>query len=308
MKGRRIIYLCCLAGGLVFYFFYQQWMSWITLVTVLALPWVSLALSLPAIRQFRGELEAPVFVTAGEEAAAVLWGLSKLPQPLFLGRIMVKNNITGEAFRHDPRKKLPTEHCGSLRITAEKVRVCDYLGLFAFAVRNIPERTLIIRPRPVNLENPPDLSRYIARSWRPKFGGGYAENHELRLYRPGDSLNQVHWKLSAKTGELILREPMEPSRGLVLITMDLSGTPDEMDRKFGRLLTVSRHLLDGDLRHEIRVLTADGPVSCAVANDTELTKAVDRLLCCPAASEGSLLGAETGASWQFHIGGGVHET
>ena len=308
MTGRRIIYLCCLAGSLVFYSFYQQWMSWILLLTVLALPWVSLALSLPAIRQFRGEVECPAFVSAGEEAYASLWGLSKLPQPLFRGRILVRNQITGEAFRHSAARPLPTAHCGSLRITAKKMRVCDYLGLFALPVRKVPARTVIIRPVPVHLETPPDLSRYIARSWRPKFGGGHAENHELRLYRPGDSLNQVHWKLSAKTGKLILREPMEPNRGLVLITMDLSGAPDEIDRKFGRLLSVSRHLLESGLRHEIRVLTADGPVSCGVSSETELTAAVDKLLCCPAAADGSLAGVETGASWQFHIGGGGHET
>lgn len=307
MTGRRIIYLACLAGSLVFYIFYQQWMSWILLLTVLALPWVSLLLSLPAMWQFRCEVECPRFVRLGDEAWVSLWGLSGLPQPLFLGRIAVENLITGEKFHQNPRKPLPTAHCGSFRIRAEKVRVCDYLGLFAFPARKVPERTTIVRPLPLHMENPPDLSRYIARSWRPKFGGGFAENHELRLYRPGDSLNQVHWKLSAKTGDLILREPMEPNRGLVLITMDLSGDPDEIDRKFGRLLTVSRHLLENGLRHEIRVLTADGAVSCRVSNETELTAGVDKFLCCPAAPEGSLLDAETGASWQFHIGGGVHE-
>ena len=307
MTGRRIIYLCSLAGCLVFYFCYQRWVSFILLVTALALPWVSLALSLPAMLQFRGEVEAPLFVCAGDAAYTTLWGLSKLPQPLFLGKITFRNLMTGEKHRHNSRNPLPTAHCGGLKLAAEKVRICDYLGLFALPVRKIPERTVIVRPLPLRMDNPPDLSRYIARSWKPKFGGGYAENHELRLYRPGDSLNQVHWKLSAKTGELILREPMEPNRGLVLITMDLSGTPEELHRKFGRLLTVSRHLLENDLRHEIRCLTAGGPVSHTVTNETELTAAVDSLLCCPAVKDGTLLNTETGADWQFHIGGGSHE-
>ena len=307
MIGRRMIYLCCLVGSLVFYFCYQGWIAWIILVTVVGLPWVSLALSLPAMLQFRAETDGPAFVARGDSAYAALWGLSGLPQPLFRGKLTVRNLITGEHHRHDPRKPLPTSHCGGLGITAEKVRVCDYLGLFSMPVRNVRNRTVIVRPTPAHLETLPDLNRYIARSWRPKFGGGYAENHELRLYRPGDSLNQVHWKLSAKTGDLILREPMEPARSLVLITMDLTGTPDEIDGKFGVLLTVSRHLLANDLRHEIRMLTADGPVSHAVSNETELTAAVDKLLCCPAASEGTLAGTETGASWQFHIGGDEHE-
>ena len=302
MTGRRILYLCILAGCTVFYFCYQGWMAWIFLVTVLVLPWFSLVLSLPAMLRFRCELTVPAFAAMGEEAHAVLRGLSKLPQPLFLGRIQVQNRITGARFRHDPRKSLDTDHCGAWTFTAEKVRICDYLGLFALPIRKIQPRTLRIRPLPVPMDNPPDLTRYIARSWRPKFGGGYAENHELRPYRPGDNLNQVHWKLSAKTGSLILREPMEPNRGLVLLTMDLNGTPAELDRKFGRLLTISRHLLAEGLGHEIRCLTGDGVAACPVSNETELIAAVDKLLACPA-GEGTLLDADTGADWQFHVGG-----
>ena len=307
MTGRRITYLGCLAASLVFYFCYQGWVAWMVLVVVALVPWVSLALSLPAIFRFRVELDCPIFVTVGEPAHAALWGRSELPQPLFRGRLVRRNLITGEKGRHNPKHPLPTAHCGAVRVTAEKVRVCDYLGLFALPVRKVASRNVIVRPVPVALDTLPDLSRYIAGSWRPKFGGGYAENHELRLYRPGDSLNQVHWKLSAKTGQLILREPMEPNRGLVLLTMDLSGTPGSLDRKFGRLLTVSRMLIESELRHEIRVLTADGPVCCPVSNETELTAAVDRLLCCPAAKEGTILDAAFGASWQFHIGGDADE-
>ena len=307
MTGRRIGYLCCLAGSLVFYFCYQGWAAWVVLVAVALAPWVSLALTLPAIFQFRAELECPRFVTVGEPAYAALWGLSELPQPLFRGRLTRRNLVTGEKGRHQPRHSLPTAHCGGIRVTAEGVRVCDYLGLFALPVPKVAPRTVIVRPVPLEVDTPPDLSRYIARSWRPKFGGGFAENHELRLYRPGDSLNQVHWKLSAKTGQLILREPMEPNLGRVLVTMDMTGTPGALDRKFGRLLTVSRMLLAHELRHEIRVLTADGPVSCPVANETELTAAVDRLLCCPAAKNGTLLDAAAGAGWQFHIGGDEDE-
>ena len=308
MTGRRIIYLCCLAGSLVFYFCYQQWVSWMILLAVLGLPVVSLLLSLPAMLQFRAEVEAPAFVAAGDAAHTALWGLSKLPQPLFRGKLMVTDLLTGAVKRHDPRRPLPTEHCGGLRIEAKKVGVCDYLGLFCLPVKPPPARTVIVRPAPLSMASPPDLSRYIARSWRPKFGGGFAENHELRLYRPGDSLNQVHWKLSAKTGELILREPMEPSRDLVLLTMDLSGSREEIDRKCGRLLWVSRHLLDRDLRHEIRCLTADGPVSHTVTSEADLTAAADKLLCRPMAAAGTLLDRETGASWQLHIGGNADES
>ena len=307
MTIRRLLYLGCLAGSLIFYFFYQLWVSWIILMGVLALPWVSLALSLPAMLQFRTELEAPAVVSMGQQAHAVLWGLSKFPQPLFRGRILLKNLVTGEIRRHSPHAPLPTAHCGGWEISAKKIRVCDYLGLFSLPVKHPDPQILVVRPRALTMSQPPELERYISRSWRPKFGGGYAENHELRPYRPGDNLNQVHWKLSAKTGSLVIREPMVPELGLVLLTMNLCGTPAELDRKCGRLLWLSRDLTQRQISHEIRCLTADGAVSASISGEQDLTAFLDRVLQCPAVKDGTLAGRDTTASWQFHIGGDANE-
>ena len=308
MITRRLLYLSCLAGSLVFYLYYQLWVSWVVLLSVAAMPLVSLLLSLPAMLQFRTELEAPSFVTRGQRTHVHLWGLSKLPQPLFRGRIVLLNRNTGEKHRHSVRTPLPTAHCGAWEISAQKVRICDYLGLFSLPVKKIPPVVTVVRPQPVAMAQPPELDRYIARSWRPKFGGGYSENHELRPYRPGDNLNQVHWKLSAKTGTLVLREPMEPALGRILLTMDLKGTPAQIDAHFGHLLWLSRDLLQRGLSHEIRCLTADGTMSGIISHDRDLTALVDRVLLCGIVEEGTLAHCHAGASWQFHIGGDADET
>ena len=193
-------------------------------------------------------------------------------------------------------------HCGGIAVTVARARVCDYLGLFAFPVGKVTPKTILVRPKPLPIPAIPDLDRYIARAWKPK-SGGFAENHELRLYRPGDSLNQVHWKLTAKTGKWMIRQPMEPQRGLVMLTMTLRGTPEELDRKFGRLLWLGKYLVEKDVRFEIRTLTADGVQSSWVQTEQELNKATDTLLCAGEAKEGSIRDFGFAASWQYHIGG-----
>ena len=307
MMIRRLTYLICLAGSLVFYFCYQQWVSWMLLWVVIALPWVSLLLSLPAMVQFRAELEAPAFVELGSQAHTALWGLSQLPQPLFRGQIFLENLNTGKVYRHHPLRPLPTAHCGGWKITAKQVKVCDYLGLFRLPVRNSQDCAMVIRPQPVPMEHAPAFQQAMAKSWRPKFGGGYAEQHELRLYRPGDNLNQIHWKLSAKTGDLILREPMVPHLGRVMLTMDFYGTPEEIDQKCGRLLWLGRELLTQGLEYEIRCLTGEGVVASIISCESQLNDAIDRLLCCPLATEGTLATSNSNAQWQFHLGGDLHE-
>ena len=100
---------------------------------------------------------------------------------------------------------------------------------------------------------------------------------------------------------------MVPELGLALLTLDLQGTPDQIDRKFGRLLWLSQNLLEQGIDHQIRCLTADGPVARTVTCEDELLAAVDALLCCPMVKEGSLAGCATEASWQYPIGGDADE-
>ena len=303
MAGRRLLYLASLGAALVFFTAYQEWFSWFALLLILGLPWLSLLLSLPAMLSFHLEPVGPGKVQMGVDTEIRLLGWCKLPVPPFRGKLRLTRVTTGETWRQKTGMKIPTAHCGGLTAQGEKVRVFDYLGLFSLRVKRVEGRTVIVRPRPVPIRDLPDQERFLARRWRPKVGGGFAENHELRLYRPGDSLNQVHWKLTAKTGKLILREPMEPERGLVLVTLNIRGTAEELDRVFGRLLWLGNHLLEQNIAFEVRALAGDGLHTRAVTGEHDLEQLLDELLCAPPAAEGDLREKQYRASWQYHIGG-----
>ena len=303
MAVRRLWYLVALLGCWVFYIAYGEWFSWLLLILVLGLPWFSLALSLPAIVHFSLCPTGPDSIPLGETGHLQLLASCKVPMPPFRGRIRLTDCISQETHLYDPDLGLTGTHCGGITARVEKPRVYDYLGLFAFRVRKTEEKTLLVRPVALEISLPETLNRYAAQGWQPKFGGGFAENHELRLYRPGDSLNQVHWKLSAKTGNLILREPMEPRRGLLILTMTLRGTPEQRDRKFGRLLWLGNALLEKNLPFELRVLAGTGLLVFPIGHPSELQKAVDSLLCTPECREGSIRDRTFTAAWQYHIGG-----
>ncbi len=307
MAVRWLLYLAALGGSLVFFTAYQEWLSWLILLIVLILPWLSLLLSLPGMLTFRLEARGPAAVRLGNPASVRLAGLSRFPVPPFRGRLKITRIITAEARTCPSDTDLPTEHCGGLNVLPKGTWVYDYLGLFALPVRKLPHKTVIVRPAPVSVPVLPQLNRFLARSWRPKPGGGFAENHELRLYRPGDSLSHVHWKLTAKTGKLILREPMEPERGLVLLTMNLRGSPAELDRKFGRLLWLGSLLLEKNVAFTLRVLTGIGIQTFPIATEQELQNALDSLLCAPPTREGDLRDKPQAVSWHYHVGGDADE-
>ena len=95
MAGRRSIYLLSVAGGLVFYWAYREWLSWLLLVLLLALPWFSLLVSLPAILTSRGSIRAPRAVRAGTDAEVRWTGHSRFPLPPLEGKLLVRSSITG---------------------------------------------------------------------------------------------------------------------------------------------------------------------------------------------------------------------
>ena len=125
MISRRILYLGALAGCLVFYFCYQQWLSWLLLLAAVILPWLSLLLSIPAMVQFRAEIELPGHAKKGDEIRAELWGLSDLPQPHFLGKVFREDLLTGQKVRHHTRHPIPTAKCGGVKLEVQKLRICD---------------------------------------------------------------------------------------------------------------------------------------------------------------------------------------
>lgn len=292
---------------MVFYLANQLWLSWVLLWTVLSLPVLSLLLSLPGMLTVRLQISCNSKAGLNGREVPDIKRLCPFPAPYCRYRLAVTRVTTGESFVLGQGQALPADHCGKLNCRIEKGRAYDMLGLFFLPVRNMGQVGVVVIPQPVALPAPPDLERYMAGAWQVKPGGGMAENHELRLYRPGDSLRQIHWKLSAKTGKLMIREAMEPRRGNLLLTMDIRGSAAELDRKFGQFLWLGQYLLERGLRYEMLVLGGSGIEEAKAASEADLMKAMEGFLGLTPAGEGSVLDREKTCAWHFHIGGGADE-
>ena len=307
MIRQRIFYLLALIGSVIFYLVYQQWFAWVLLLIVICFPLLSLLLSIAAMVNLRMGLDVASKVPMGSTETVSLKVSSKLPLAPYKSKILVTKPLTAERWKVKPGAKLPTEHCGKLYVQLHKPGVFDFLGLFRLKIRKTKQQTVLILPEPVELEIPPNLQKHLEPQWRRKPGGGFGENHEIRQYQPGDNLNQIHWKLSAKVGELMLREPMVPERGLMLLTMDLNGTAAELDRKLGQLLWLSQWLVEREILFEIRVLTAKGIESWTIESKEAVDRCIVALLGTPLVQDGSIRDVFFKAAWRHHIGGEQHE-
>ena len=315
MLKNRLLYLAALAGIAAFHTYYTGWFSWYLLLLTLCLPPFSFLCSLPAMRRLSLSAEMPDTCVRGE-AACVHFSCacgSRLPAPVFSFQFLAADRMTGELARRKlvladglrDQLSLPTAHCGAFACTLEKGRVYDYLGLFSLRLR-LPELpVLYVAPKAAPPDPLPNLSQFQSRSYRPKKGGGFSEIHDMREYRPGDSMRDIHWKLSAKTDKLIVREAQEPDRGQVLLTFDLSGTRQQLDETFDTLFWLSRWLLAHEVSHSVCWLDPGSfePMGAVITKEDEL-KELLRTLFGTRLQDGTPSIAEhpfPRADWRYHV-------
>ena len=301
---RRVLYGLTLAGVLLFHITNENYLAQFLLALCAALPLLSLALSLPGMTGCRLELSAvPPSLERGEQGRWLMSAQS--PNGLPLSRLVVRltgeNLLTGRREHHRlvlsgvTRRPVglsaSTLSCGLLELRADSARVYDYLGLFSMRAGRLPAARMLCRPVPARVELP---SIPEGQGVRPSSANaarlGPGEEYDLRDYRPGDPMRSVHWKLSSKWDELIVRERAETLVLLPLLTLDRCGAPDELDRLLGRALGMSRALLAVQRPHAMLWLDRDGrPVRHVIADEKQLERCLLDLLGTPAPPSGPAL-------------------
>ncbi len=324
MLLRRIIYSLALIGVLLFHITNENYLGQFLLALCVALPVLSLALSLPGMMGCRLELSAsPPSLERGGDGRwlASIESPNGLPLSRLTVRLAAENLLTGEsdhrrlilsgiARRRPVELAAPTDHCGLLELRVAKAKVCDYLGLFSLPVSLPQPARMVCRPIPVDVELPNIPEGQGSRAApvsAARLGPG--EDYDLRDYRPGDPMRSVHWKLSSKWDELIVRERAETFIPLPLLTLDRFGPPETLDKLLDRTLSLSRSLLNVQRPHAVLWLDKDGrPELHAVSDEKQFGDLLLDLLGAFAPSKGpalddfpELLQGPSGPVFRLHI-------
>lgn len=300
MKKNRLIYLTLLVGSGLLLYNLPGWMSSVIFTVVVCMPILSLLLTLPAICTMKIYMDFPSDVRMGQHIKVQFCTETAWPEPPIQGKLLVEQPLTGEKQIMDFPAVLKADHCGGRCIQLTEYRIHDYMGLFSLRLRKPMPGWAVVHPVPVAMEYTAKLPQQSADFWRPKPGGGFGENHELRPYREGDHLKQIHWKMTAKTGKLIYRETMIPNHTLATLQVDLNGTAEELDRKMGRLDWIGKKWVQSGISFYIRALTGDGVREWMVRDMLEMNRAMNELMRCPGSPAGSIREEE---EWSVYIGG-----
>ena len=147
--------------------------------------------------------------------------------------------------------KINTSHSGVTAFELRRFWATSLLGLGSIPIPSRSGAAVLILPAPVKPPRLVSLPRAVP--LRPKPGGGFSEEHDLRPYRFGDPVKTVHWKLSAKHDSLIVREALSPPPHGRLISAAQWSSAEELDLILGRLLWVSAYLLERGLHYYVKL-------------------------------------------------------
>ncbi len=118
------------------------------------------------------------------------------------------------------------DYCGIYYIKAEEIRVYDMLGLVCVTLPPV-EAHAVVMPNLFDVKVTDEklaLNRQEEDKNDPTKGFDVSEIKELREYRDGDKLSQVHWKLSTKSEDLIVKEYERQAGTCIVIACDASYT------------------------------------------------------------------------------------
>ena len=236
-----------LASALGLYLFENGAGTRLLLAAVIALPLCS-ALALWLSRpKLAAELRLPARMERGRtvQGTLVLKNASKLPIARVMGRVELAHALTGERTAVSFSRgigaggtvsvafTLSAAHSGRVDIKVAGIQVLDPFGLFARAVPYEAGASVLVMPdlRPVGA-SPNDAALSDSQGYSlQRAGNDPSETFRIREYVPGDPIRQIHWKLSQKTGQLLVRElglPIEDNAGP--LPEDARGLTCEIER------------------------------------------------------------------------------
>lgn len=264
MLKNILIYLFILTAAFAFSIVYYAWFSWFLLIVIICIPLVSLAVSLPfMVHTAVNGLKCFCDETA-ENFQSVNIGVRSGSGKTVICPFM-KIKFRAENKFASKRKKVVmkyggrvgsgvsvscgelTRHCGCVNISAGYARVYDFTGIFFLPVKLSFSGNILVMPLTERPDLQPDSQSTAVLGFKPKPGGGFSDYYELRPYRSGDSLKSVHWKLSSKLDELIVREPCEAVYRKLVVKPEITDKPEVNDYILARFLYVCLKLCESEV-------------------------------------------------------------
>ena len=277
MKKARIIYGAFCVAMAVFAFSYREYLSMLAFVMALLLPLGLYLLLRHCAKKIEVELlPGPHSLGRGEAFSLQLQikNRGRFPVARCQAELLARHQFYG-----DPNKtvvetpifskntqtisySVAPRHTGKITFALGEVRLYDFLGITCIQLD--PGSRFVLPVLPAFVDSAArigmDFFRHVPDSntfSRHRRGDDSSETFKLREYQPGDRINHIHWKLTAKAGEMIVKESSFPLQDTTCIFLELyrvSGSREDknyLDAILETLCVLSPLFLQEGIEHTV---------------------------------------------------------
>lgn len=306
MKANRIISAIALVGAIFTFLATNSGAALALAVAVALAPIAGLIANYFVARKTTVSLSAHPSCTVGQDMAMEI----TVQRPFFLrGRLELVFNCENlllaktrtltvslapsVARREKYLLPLKTDRCGHIVLGLSNIWATDVMGLAKARVRHEkPSVTYTVYPQISEISVVTEKSSLANISGstydRTRKGQDRTEVFDIRDYRNGDSLKSVHWKLSARFNDLLVREPSRPAEHNIILLCDAHAyqiddtqRAEVLNATLAVLASVSLALVRQGIEHT--VVQSDGAMlhTCFVDNRVEFDEMIDSLMDIP---------------------------
>lgn len=289
----KIVYLTITVGCVIFHILYKGDLSFVLMVFVLALPLVLFAALAVGTALMKIDAVCDETVTEKGKPAAVKINIrNRFFVPVSSCEIRVRYSTTAP-FENGPPTVytasvplgggttetislsfLPS-HCGKISVRVKYAKLRDLLGVTSLRKKIDLSTEITVLPRVFPISARMESRRvYNAEGSvfsKEKPGDDPSEIFMLREYRDGDRLNLIHWKLSSRSENFIVKELSKPVDSKILIIADPFGcrTADGIDRILETAASISGFLSDNGIAHTFLAPHTEYKPAIAEIKDTD---------------------------------------
>lgn len=332
-----ILYLLVLVITLAFYILYEGTLSFIIFVFSLALPIFLVILNAAAKHFVKVTIKTgAATASVGEDIPLeiVVENRSVIPVPsaeICLALKFTSGGTTDKlkictplfpANKQTLTSSFAANHCGMLVCRLESVRLCDMLRISRFKLtrRSLTgySQQIVVLPEAIPLVN--EAVSYNGMGLESdefsadKAGDDPSEVFGIHEYADGDKLSRIHWKLTAKTGDVMVKDYSLPLAESCLILTEFYLPPNskQADKLYDSLVqlsfSISMLLVNCETRHRSAVYDEkSGTLVQTVITDEQslIENAAAQLSCgvCSRENAGvqALLGEQTETAKYQHL-------
>lgn len=295
---KKLEYGLLLLVALVFHIFIEDYISFWILAFLVMLPLISILFTVFSMHGVTAEL---IIKNSSMQKNNEFPIQLKVYNKFFflVCRVRIKLTIRNELLQQEQTRTffmtanhsgqiveqiISSQYCGVLSCSITELRIYEALGLFSFCKKIESSYFIVVLPTayPLMAINSA-IVQNVHSNAPPKIikGNDPSEIMDIRDYRDGDQHSKIHWKLSAKYNQFMVKDFGDPISYDVLIMFDLNGNNSEhLNGLLDTVYSVFDFLLKNQISYEVEWYDSihEHLVRTSIAQKNDMELALENIL------------------------------